>query len=656
MTTISANGTTTTVYIWQDGSNYKFKYNIDGAENMISFPCHIQNTNTGGDATYNLKLYLTSDITFTDTSHFFICDTANIEFNGNRKTITISGVTNYPGLVENGVSGTAGKSLVVLRYIKLIGVSSTLSSGSGWIGQDYFGNGVSDVYITNCSSDAPISSNSGGIVGRNCGDNSGEVLISGCYSLGNIGASAGGICAAGGTLSGIGISNCYSEGPMGLGAGGILAASSGGTITINNCYSRGDIGTSGGGICGSSAGGTITINGSYSSGNIGTLAGGIFGAGASGTIAANECYTCGASALGATNTGGIYSNSSNDNLYGGANYSELNHSSSGWSDTNARNTLDEPPAVGDLWGITWCHTANNQPYVFSRFGLTPYSTSLTISYSETVRRGSSSAASILAPGYTYYILAVFNEDEELIPIPAGITINSSTGSVSVANNTPIGTYTLEIHNSINPYDSTEFEIIVDLVCYGVGTQVLIGEPSIEILDDIEVSTGSDEIQLAETNITRKTKIVSRYTDIASLRPGMLVKTLRHGYLPIESVGVKTIRTGEHPKTTIFRLPPCQEGQTELTVTGAHSILLPPSRPKLEYGNYKIQKHKLDGCRRVLAMDWPHAKKLDAGVVTQIYHLVLAGSQHRYAIWVNGGWLSETTSREHFKQYRFTSLI
>lgn len=650
---IIANGRTTTVYIWQDGSDYKFKYNLDGTENLMGFPCYIQNT-VSGDATYNLKLYLTSDITFTNANQYFICGTNNIELIGNRKIITVSSVTNYPGLVENGVSGTFGKNLIVLRYIKLIGVSSTLSSGAGWICQDYFGNGATSNYVFDCSSDAPISSNSGGIVGRNCGDNSGEVSIQRCYSLGSIGSSAGGICAAGGTLSVVSIYNCYSEGPMGLGAGGILAASSGGTVTIINCYSRGNIGTSGGGICGSSAGGTITINGSYSSGSIATLAGGIFGPGATGTIAANECYTCGGAVLGATNTGGIYANSSNDDLYGGANYSELNHSSSGWSDTNARNTLDEPPAVGDLWGFTWCHTADNQPFVFSLFGLIPYSEVLDTYYDETVRRGSSSSASILAPGYTYYILAAVDDDDNIIPIPTGITINSSTGAISVANDTLVGTYRLKIHNSINPYDSTEFVITVDLVCYCAGTQVLIGEPSIEILDDADgESSGTDEIQ---QQVKTKTRLLARYVDIASLRPGMLVKTRRHGYLPIESIGVKTIRTGEHPKTTIFRLPPCREGQTELTATGSHSILL-PSRPKLSgNGNYKIQKHKLDGCLRVLAMDWPHAKKIEPGVVTQIYHLVLAGSQNRYAIWVNGGWLSETTSREHFKQYRFTSLI
>lgn len=650
---IIANGTTTTVYIRQDGSDYKFKYNLDGAENIMSFPCHIQNTNTGGDAMYNLKLYLTSDITFTDPNNYFICDTNNIEIIGNRKTITISGVTNYPGLVENGVSGTAGKSLVVLRYIKLLATASTLSSGAGWICQDYFGNGALSNNVFYCSSDAPISSNSGGIVGQNAGDNSGSVGISWCYSLGSIGSSAGGICAAGGTLSVVDISYCYSEGTMSAGAGGILAASSGGTIIINDCYSRGDIGTSGGGICGSLAGGTITVNCSYSAGSIGTLAGGIFGAGPSGTIAANECYTCGGAAPIATNTGGIYANNSNDDLYGAANYSELNNGSSGWSDTNARNTLNDPPATGNLWGFTWCQVANNEPYVFSSFGLTPYATELDRFYSETVMRGSSSTASILAPGYTYYLLAATDDDDNIIPIPAGITINSSTGAISVGNDTPAGTYRLRIHNSINPYDSTTFEITVDLVCYGTGTLVLIGE--ITNLRETEFNQELDDKLQSEHQ--HHTKIISRYADISTLRPGMLVKTRRHGYLPIESVGVKTIRTGEHPKTRMFKLPSQNEGQTELLVTGGHSILLADKlKNRTTTGQYKIQPHKLDGCRRVLAMNWPDAEPSPAGMLTRIYHLVLAGPQHRYAIWVNGGWLSESTSRVHFKQYRFTPII
>ena len=72
--------------------------------------------------------------------------------------------------------------------------------------------------------------------------------------------------------------------------------------------------------------------------------------------------------------------------------------------------------------------------------------------------------------------------------------------------------------------------------------------------------------------------------------------------------------------------------------------------------YIRQDGKLDGCRRVLAMNWPDAEPSPAGMLTRIYHLVLAGSQHRYAIWVNGDWLSESTSRVHFKQYRFTPII
>ncbi len=657
--TILANGATEAIYIFQDGSDIKYKINIDGTPSNVPFTCTITNTNSGINPEDRLYVYIETDITITDPNQFFIAGSANIEFNGKRNSITVSNVSNYPGFIENGRSGLTGQFLVIARYIRIIGDNSTLLSSSGWVCQDYFANGITSNYIFACSSNAPISNNSGGILGNNAGINSGDVFVSECYSLGAIGSSAGGICAAGGSDSTVVIRACYSEGTIGAGAGGILAASSEGTITIANCYSRGNIGNGGGGICGSTTGGSVSVSNCYSSGSIGTLSGGIFGVGITGSASASHCYSCGTGS--AVSSGGIYANSNNDNLLGANNYSELNSGTPGtWSDTHANNNiLQDVPITGRLLGGKWSRLSavnNTIPYEFNRFGLSPYTNNVQSYYETTVQQGQTTSASLLSPGYAYSIVEVYDDNEDIVVDFSGLSINSSTGAITVSRSFAAGYYEIIIRDAINPYDITPLQLTIDLICYGAGTQVLIRESVILPTNIIDISDSDSEYN---DRIIEKYEemYVDKYVDIAKLRSGMLVKTLRHGYLPIESVGVKTIRTGHQPSTTLYKLSadPEKGRHRELQVTGSHSILI-RDRQEIPSPGARISPHKIDCCRRILAKNWPGAKPMPAGELTRIYHLVLAGAKSRYAIWVNGGWLSETTSRESFKKYRFTPIL
>lgn len=646
------------VYIWQDGSDFYYRYNDSTHTQITDFPIIVENSNTDNVPLNYLHIIFESNMTFTAVNQHFICNTDRLYFTGNHKVITISNAVTsdiaYPGLIKNGSDTDDGKSLIRVEYIAINSVGAILSAGAGWICQEYFGKYAINNQVVGCSVDAsaPIANSCGGIIGNNCGlhntPSDEYLIIWECYTLGAIGFGSGGIC--GGTDGYIDIQRCYSAGDIDTNGGGILGANSSNNcnISIYNCYSEGDIGNAAGGIVGPGTGGIVDILNCYSTGDFGDgNTGGIVGPECSTDVIANHCYTSG---TGATEIkGGIYADSDNDNLRGANNYSECNNGNSGtWSDANANSALTGYPPSGRLLGANWSQITDDTPYKLARIGLSPYTSEVADYFEETVIQTGTTTASILPTGYTYTILEVYADSDIIVPDFSGLVINASTGAITVSQTFPAGYYELIIQNSINPYDITRFNLTIDLICYGVGTQILVKNTA-------PADTGTT------TNTTEATT-ADIYADISTLHTGILIKTLRYGYLPIESIGVKTIRTGEHPKTTLFRLPANTNGQDELVVTGGHSILLDAisRHPKKNISNliqgHKTQKHKLDGCRRVLAMNWPGAKHMAAGVKTQIYHLVLSGPQKRYAIWVNGGWLSETTTREHLKQYRFTPVI
>lgn len=642
----------TNINISQDNSGSWFYQIGDDSESPISsFPITIVSTNASD--IIPIYVYFATNIKITNTNQFFITGSAGINFYGLRNKITIDNVSNYPGLIRNGTSGDNGYSRIYANFLRIYAVNgSTLAAGNGWIGQEYFGKGVTYNYITDCSVDAPIPASSGGIVGNFAGSANGEVNIARCYSLDIIGNYAGGICGQpDNTIGSIIIANCYSSGEIGQFAGGILAANSSGLIIIQECYSTGAISMSGGGIVGSNAGSFISVTNCYSTGIISALAGGIYGADISLISRAIKCYTSGMGIN--SSSGGIYANNPNDNPIGSNNYSECNNGNSGiWTTSHAMDVLNGVPTTGGrLYGNTWCQPTLESPYELSSIGLSPYTTDITTSYFQTIAQGGTSSPAILPAGYTYSILAVYEVSTDTqIPFDGKFSIDSTNGAISVDITCPIGSYLLIIRNSINPYDISEFDVDVSMICFGPGTHVLIGEPVNTI----------HKLQKQTDKKARLPTMNERYVDISTLRSGMLVKTIRDGYVPILTVGEKTIRTGETPLTTLYRIPTYsdRDNKSELLVTGGHSILInrevigqiPSDTKRL----FKYQRTKIDNCQRVLAMNWPGATRVPAGVVTNIYHLVLDGRRRdaNYGIYVNGGWLSETTTMKYFKRFGF----
>ena len=447
---ITAN---TRIDIRQDVVSGKLYYKSDnGTESEITvFPIQISNTNNTNTM---MTVYLNTNIKVSTANTFFICSTRYITFEGNNNTITINGVTNYNGFIQNGYD-YQGQSNVTVQNIKVDGTGgtggtvSTLAQYGGWVCQVNFGYGAINCNVNNCSSKGDITgTESGGIcgagVGRAYSISDGSCNITNCSSTGNItGLYAGGIC---GSLVGNG-GNGGNGYIAGWGAG---SAGGAGGCTITNCYSSGTIASSGGGICGSNAGaggnggaggdvgagvgagaggagavGGCTITNCYSSGTIGVSTGGICGSNAGlGGNRGNAGY--GGSGFGGA--GGVGGN-------GGCTITNCYSSKGSWSDSTATYSSTNTGGL-NISGI-YISIGSNTPFLLSSFntnfyGGTTSSNSLPNIYTNLTLNNSPFTSLPLSNSFTQYF--------QLVPSSTNIQINS-LGQLS--SNTS-GTYSITI--------------------------------------------------------------------------------------------------------------------------------------------------------------------------------------------------------------------
>lgn len=503
MTSINANGATASVYLRSVGGTSEFSTD-NLSWNSISWPATITNTNPSASSI--LKVLFLTDLTFSISDNAqFICNSSHIQFgstslnaNGTVPTITVDGVANFPGLVQNGTNSDNGFNSIFIYNLAVIATSgATLATNSGWFGQDKFAKGAINNYIINCSSSGPISTQSGGIVGVGAASNSGNLTIIGCSSTGEVAQFGGGIVGANAAdISGtVTVQQCFTSGDIQTSAGGIVGrfvGSNGGSVSVTDCYSTGLIGTSAGGICGSDAGigGSIIVTNCYSTGAISSSGGGIFGSEAStngGSAIAQNCYSTGAISSGAGGIfgdnyttippavvlaqncytsgagsgGGIYAGS---NIDGPNNKSEANppSSSSGWSTTNATAVLTGFPTTTAV-GTTWTSLGINTPYELTNMGYSPYTTTnisagpaLVRSISRTVTAGTTTPAALITTDHTFSLLRINNDTPSTYPT---LTI-SSTGAITAGSTTPAATYTLYVRDSVNPYSITTYLLTI----------------------------------------------------------------------------------------------------------------------------------------------------------------------------------------------------
>jgi hypothetical protein len=213
-----------------------------------------------------------SNLIFTNANHYFVIGSDYTTIDGSGRTIDISGVSNYPGIVRNGSGATskAFSNTTVQNIRATTKGNSYLATSGGWIGQAFYGVSGQMNTVQHCSSTGVIgldasSTNCGGIVGHNSGGYGGQLVVFDCSSSGVIsGTNSGGIAGANSGRDGgrIDVSQCFSTGDIsGLnGPGGIFGtavATTNGTANATNCYSTGRIaGLNAGGIFGRAAGST----------------------------------------------------------------------------------------------------------------------------------------------------------------------------------------------------------------------------------------------------------------------------------------------------------------------------------------------------------------------------------------------------------------
>jgi hypothetical protein len=504
----------TTVYIRQTAVGQIIEYSIDQITWYdLYWVSYIYNSDTSlGVLTIEFVTDITIDATIGGNNGYFVCNTDNIQIgsrvlkpDGTRTVITIDGITNYAGFVQNGSGNGGGTNGYNNIYVMNLEIRATggahIVNGGGWVGQGHFGNNTtaSSNIIMNCHSNGPISNNSGGIIGHYCG----PVKCVACSSVGAIDQHAGGIVgshspASAGALR---CESCWTTGAIGHFAGGITGESSG-TADVINCYSTGVITENGGGISGhltgGNGGGAYAVSECYSTGTINDLAGGIIGSD-SGVVTIANCYSLGA--ILATG-GGILgrvpgSNSTNKSIANcyttGAtdhahsyivanytnvntnltvhlgtitlanNYSEAANASSGWSNTRANNVLIGAPASSSApLGVKWVYAGNNTPYELYMMGHTPYTrtvitgaaTSPTIvrSFATSASAGTSTAAALIN-SRSYSILHIVGGGS------GAIAMNATTGAITTSRSTAAGTYTITLRNN-GSYHITEYELTI----------------------------------------------------------------------------------------------------------------------------------------------------------------------------------------------------
>lgn len=509
----------TTVYIRQTAVGQIVEYSIDQVNWFeIYWSSYIHNSNTSlGVLTIEFITDITIDATIGGNNGYFVCSTDNIQIgsrllkpDGTRPIITINGITNYPGFVQNGTGnggGASGYNNIYVMNLEIRAAGTTdLVNGGGWVGQGHFGNNTtasSNVFM-NCHSTGIVTNGSGGIVGHYCGpvkcvgcsssglihefgggivasyspSTTGQLRCESCWTTGDINHAAGGI--TGRSTGAAVIMNCYSNGTIAENAGGISGHESGtngggNTYTVSDCYSTGTINDLGGGIIGSDSG-AVTVSNCYSIGAILATGGGIIGR-IPGSNSTNKsitnCYTTGTTQHAHSYIVAAYTNvNTNLTVHTGTitlanNYSEAANASSGWSNARANTVLTGVPASSSVpVAAKWVYAGMNTPYELYMMGHTPY-TRTVVNGAPTspaiVRLFASSAAAgtstppALISGRSYTILQIARGGS--VGSYPTITMNATTGAVTTDRETEVGTYTITLRNN-GSYHITVFELTV----------------------------------------------------------------------------------------------------------------------------------------------------------------------------------------------------
>jgi hypothetical protein len=242
-----------------------------------SWPVIIQ----GGTKEIPIIITFKENLTISGNPNIYFKIKSNyITINGNNNKVTIDGIYDYIGLIQNGNLSNSGFEHITINNISIFSINnSTLQLYEGWLCQSYFGKKTSTINntinINNCYNTCNINNFGGGILGSHI---EGYITVNNCYNIGNIGQDSGGICGPYSHVNAkIYVNNCYNIGNIAENGGGIFGSNSNSLIYVNNCYNTGSISTNGGGIFGRYAKSLTHVNNCYNASYIDQNAAGIFG-------------------------------------------------------------------------------------------------------------------------------------------------------------------------------------------------------------------------------------------------------------------------------------------------------------------------------------------------------------------------------------------
>lgn len=155
-----------------------------------------------------------------------------------------------------------------------------------------------------------------------------------------------------------------------------------------------------------------------------------------------------------------------------------------------------------------------------------------------------------------------------------------------------------------------------------------------------------------------------YVNVQDIRPGMLVKTLYSGYVPVDMIGKKNLNNPGDSSRTPNRIYKCSktnypEITDDLFITGHHCILVDElSEIQIEqiqdlYNNIYITENKY---RLPCFLD-TKTEVVEKEESVNIYHIALENKDYfmNYGIYANG-LLVETCSKRYLKELSKMDLL
>jgi len=155
-----------------------------------------------------------------------------------------------------------------------------------------------------------------------------------------------------------------------------------------------------------------------------------------------------------------------------------------------------------------------------------------------------------------------------------------------------------------------------------------------------------------------------YVNIQDIRPGMKVKTLSSGYLPVDMIGKRLLKNPGDNQRVPNRIYKCSKNiyhelTDDLYMTGHHSILVGELTDELRqeindlYGRVFVTENRY---RLPCFLDIK-SEVVEKEEEVMIYHLALENKDYltNYGIYANG-LLVETCSRRYLKEYSNMELI